>query len=481
MTEEMVERPVPVRFAALRGLGERGERAAKLLEQLADELRYAGSDTEAALVRQIDTKVAADPDSALEDVPPPDSLVEALSGRKRIRARRWVGLRNAAALLPLLATWFFLAWSAFAYQQELSADPAKINVPFLLLWERRFDGAAIPSFSATALITFALLIGVLVMTVLGQWLESRAADTESSSFALVDSAMDAVREAVRHGTPAAPQSAEEWAVAAQQILNHTQRVLDESVQQTKDLVAENRKITESARVALETVRADAHTFVEKLSGDTRSTLQAIQDQNKQFIERTAEEALGLLKAALEANRTLFVDEMRPLVKDFRTTLEDFVRHHETYRDSAQLLAASSTSMDESARVLAGSAKSYTEIATSIDDHLRILEGTQEEFVGRVTSSADSMRSASDTMLEVSKALSGDVKTEIEKLARNVVNASADVASINKSLVASSKAMGRVTATLDGKLIPSLDRLVGSIGDAAEKLRTGHGPKRWWQR
>jgi methyl-accepting chemotaxis protein len=293
--------------------------------------------------------------------------------------------------------------------------------------------------------------------------------------------MDAVREAVRHGTPAAPQSAEEWAVAAQQILNHTQRVLDESVQQTKDLVAENRKITESARVALETVRADAHTFVEKLSGDTRSTLQAIQDQNKQFIERTAEEALGLLKAALEANRTLFVDEMRPLVKDFRTTLEDFVRHHETYRDSAQLLAASSTSMDESARVLAGSAKSYTEIATSIDDHLRILEGTQEEFVGRVTSSADSMRSASDTMLEVSKALSGDVKTEIEKLARNVVNASADVASINKSLVASSKAMGRVTATLDGKLIPSLDRLVGSIGDAAEKLRTGHGPKRWWQR
>ena len=74
--------------------------------------------------------------------------------------------------MPLLTTWLFLAWSAFDYQRELAADPAKINTPFLLLWERRFDGAAIPSFSATAVITFVLLVAVLGLTVLAHQLET---------------------------------------------------------------------------------------------------------------------------------------------------------------------------------------------------------------------------------------------------------------------------------------------------------------------
>ena len=47
-------------------------------------------------------------------------------------------------------------------------------------------------------------------------------------------------------------------------------------------------------------------------------------------------------------------------------------------------------------------------------------------------------------------------------------ASADVASINKSLVASSSALNRV--------VPALDGLVGAMDTAAEELRTAHRMK-----
>ena len=161
------------------------------------------------------------------------------------------------------------------------------------------------------------------------------------------------------------------------------------MEQTRELVAANREITETAQQTLESVRADAQDFIEKLVAVVEQT----KEENRQFIDRTSEAAVEVLEKALESNRALIKGELTPLVRDFRATLEDFVQHHETYRESAGLLAANSTSMNGSAQVLAGSATAYTQIARSIDEHLRTLEGTQQVFVDRVTSSADSMRSA----------------------------------------------------------------------------------------
>ena len=76
--------------------------------------------------------------------------------------------------MPLLVTLLFLAWSALAYEEELAADPTKVNIPFLLLWERRFDGSAIPAFSTTVVITGVLLVVVLGLTLLAHRLETGA-------------------------------------------------------------------------------------------------------------------------------------------------------------------------------------------------------------------------------------------------------------------------------------------------------------------
>jgi hypothetical protein len=468
-------------FPGLRSLGPRGEEAERHFRELEQELQAVGAHADAGRLRALDDQVRTTSFATLEQLAAPDLLVDSLSAERRGTARTWTGVRNVAALLPLLTTWLFLAWSAYEYQRELAAHPAKVDTPFLLLWEQRFDGAAIPSFSATAVITVVLLVAVLGLTVLAHLQETGALRAESRGAALVDTAMNALRAAVDFGAPTAPASAQDWAHAAQQILTNTQRAIEDSVVQTRDLVTANREITESAQQTLVSVRADAQAFVEQLSAATLAVVEQTKEENKQFIDRTSQAAVEVLEKALESNRVLIKGELTPLVQDFRTTLEDFVRHHETYRDSARLLAESARSMDESARVLAGSAKSYTQIASSIDDHLRILEGTQRQFVDRVTSSADSMRSAADTMLTVSTALSTDVKNEIEQLARNVVAASADVASINTSLVGSSAALDRATTALDTRVVRSLDGLVTSLDAAAENLRTVHRTKwLWWR-
>ena len=60
-------------------------------------------------------------------------------------------------------------------------------------------------------------------------------------------------------------------------------------------------------------------------------------------------------------------------------------------------------------------------------------------------------------------------------------ASADVASINKSLLGSSAALDRATTTLDTRVVTSLDGLVTSMDAAAENLRTAHRTKwLWWR-
>ena len=62
-----------------------------------------------------------------------------------------------------------------------------------------------------------------------------------------------------------------------------------------------------------------------------------------------------------------------------------------------------------------------------------------------------------------------------------MKSSADVASINTSLVASSSALNRVTSTLDSKVVASLDGLVGAMDTAAKELRAERGAtRRWWK-
>src|SRR5688500_14363568 len=73
-------------------------------------------------------------------------------------------IRNVLVLLPIALTWFALFDSTRAYREYIDAHPDEISQPFLLLWQRGFDGNGgffATSFSTLAIID-ALIIGVII-------------------------------------------------------------------------------------------------------------------------------------------------------------------------------------------------------------------------------------------------------------------------------------------------------------------------------
>jgi hypothetical protein len=73
-------------------------------------------------------------------------------------------IRNVLVLLPIALTWFALYESTKAYREYIDAHPDEISQPFLLLWQRGFDGNSgffATSFSTLAIID-AMIIGVII-------------------------------------------------------------------------------------------------------------------------------------------------------------------------------------------------------------------------------------------------------------------------------------------------------------------------------
>lgn len=78
--------------------------------------------------------------------------------------------RNIVVLFPILVTWFALSRASAAYSNLLAspAHSADRSLPFLLLWQRRFDGTlpANLTFSNIAQLDAALLFLIIVLTAL---------------------------------------------------------------------------------------------------------------------------------------------------------------------------------------------------------------------------------------------------------------------------------------------------------------------------
>jgi hypothetical protein len=64
-------------------------------------------------------------------------------------------IRNVLVLLPIALTWFALFESTRAYRTYIDAHPEEISQPFLLLWQRGFDGSG--GFFATSFSTLAII------------------------------------------------------------------------------------------------------------------------------------------------------------------------------------------------------------------------------------------------------------------------------------------------------------------------------------
>lgn len=76
-------------------------------------------------------------------------------------------VRNVLVFLPIFLTWFALFEAAKAYKNYINQNPDDLRLPFLLLWERGFDGEMgffAASFSTVAIIDAFLIAMIIALT-----------------------------------------------------------------------------------------------------------------------------------------------------------------------------------------------------------------------------------------------------------------------------------------------------------------------------
>ena len=76
-------------------------------------------------------------------------------------------VRELLVLIPILLTWFALSEASRAYERLIDKDPEQVRAPFLLLWQRGFNGEAspfAPSFSLVAIVDAVVIMGIILLT-----------------------------------------------------------------------------------------------------------------------------------------------------------------------------------------------------------------------------------------------------------------------------------------------------------------------------
>lgn len=435
-------------FSQVKALVPHGEDAAKKLRVAYDLLVSHGAHQDAERLSATDKAAERRDFPALERLVVTDHSLAELSEIQHGQVRMVVGWRNAAALVPLLVTWLFLGWASFSYHHQLQRHPELSTQPFLVLWQERFGGRFIPTFAETALTAFVLLIVVLALTVWAHQVESRADKVFADVTTKVDDAVNALALAVQSSTVRPPESAQEWAEAAQRVLTETQDMIATAASETKKLAEENNRIAQTAKDAVAELHAQGRELIAKLTAEVQETMVSVRSDNAQFIARTTEEATTVLQQAADANQKLVEQQMTPLFEGFRASLGDYRADQEVYRRSADAMARGVTELTKSAAILAGSSQSYTEVASSIDEHLRLIQSSQSDFVSRVAENSASMGTAATTMRDVSGLMAGSMKEDLERLARDVVNAGTQLAAVDRSLASAAVAIHATTVALE---------------------------------
>ncbi len=444
-----------------------GDEAADKLQEASNKLRKASAPSAADRLLRIDGAVLRLDFAGLERLAAPQEAIGDVVEAQEDRVRRVHTWRNVAALTPLLLTWFALAWAALLYQEELASHAATSARPFLLLWEQRFGGRFTLTFSETAFLDMVLLLAVLMLTFRAHRVETSAKAVCADVAHSVDEGMRALAGAVDLGAIRPPASAEDWATAARQILA-------DAMEQTEQLAATSSAAIDAAKEELKQIQADGRTFISDLARESLATLVGVRDENKEFIAETANEAKGVLQQAAAESRQVVDRQIIPLVEQLRTILSEFELHNETYRVGVGALTQGVTELSAASQVLAGSAKSYTDIAASINDHLRLIQTSQSDFISRVTDSVSSMTTAATAMHDVSDVLRQDLRADLSRMAANVATASEKLSAADQSLAETSRNLGDSAVALRD--------VSQQMTIAATALRASIGPRRRrWRR
>jgi ABC-type transporter Mla subunit MlaD len=479
-------------FPNVAGLGKQyGEQAAKQLDYACAQLHNVGAAPAADRVARIDAQVGkadfpilailANPERAADDVE--EALQRPL---RRLHARR-----NGFALLPLLLTWLVVGLLGLQHPSQGTQ----------LLWAKDF-GLPIPLFSLVALLDFALLVWVLILTIRVQRAEASAAKTEGHVLNALFTAMDTLEVAVKESPLKAPNSAQEWAEASQQWAKAVERIVESAMEATRHLAQTSQAALAQGTAELAGIQQQGRKYLEDYSAEVRGTLEAVRRDNEQFINRTATEARQTLQRLVEV-------QMEPLIKQLTGMLAEFGRHQETYRSGVAGLTLSVTGIRDAARELAGSAQAYDRTADTLAKSLVGIEAAQNDYAKHVASSAGSLATAATAMSGFEGSMSAmrdsnqklaadvtkvagqvqrsvtDVRDVVRQMAGDVTSASTDLDKVQRRLAGTSNSLTGTSGSLDATT-KSLKETTAALDKLATELRraggsgskgTGSGPGR----
>ncbi|MEU4768015.1 hypothetical protein AB0H12_32670 [Actinosynnema sp. NPDC023794] len=500
MTGEPVEEPSATeRFSAVAGLGPHGETAAARLGEVYEELLGLGATDDAERLVTVNRAAARRDFPMLERLVAREHQLDQLEDIQHHQVRRITSLRNATALLPLVITWLLLGWASLLYQRQLTADPGLAAQPFLSLWQTRFGGGLILTFTETALTTVVLILAILGLTVWAHRAETASSRVLADLAGRLDDAMDALANATADTVVQPPVTAQEWAQTAQEILaktqdalSTTQTTINAAVKETKELAETNRKLSEDAHEKMAQLQEQAQqdmaelqqqakTLVGDLAREVRDTLSAVREDNTQFIARTTQEALLVLQQAVADNRQLVEQQMTPLFDGFRESLRDYRADHQVYRAAATEMATEVTGLSESAAVIAAASSSHAEAAKSIDRQLEHIGRSQTNLVATVAEHSTTITSAATTLSEVATLLTGRMRGDLETLTSDVVLASKRIADVDAGLSITTGELAKTMSALastTGTLATTAGALQGAATQLAKAAAASPARRRW---
>lgn len=411
MTESATE---VLDFRQVAQLGEDdGKAAAKRLSAVCAELTAAGAHTAVERLRDIDVVVRDLPFPVIERLVAPERVLDELEQVQSQAVQRLHAWRNQAALIPLLITWVSLA--------------------VVVLARDRSGTVYIPIFATVALVDACLIGLVVVLTRLAHQREAAGAREYDNVARQLDMAVSALAIAVESQTMRTPVDADDWARAAG-------NVIEKAVQQTRELTEAGQKAVEDAARTIESAHTRSDDLIGKLAEQSRATLQSLQQATGQIVDRVVKEAVTVLHDAVAADRSLINDQLAPLVSQFQVGVDDFAKSYRVYQESTATFVAVTADLGAATKVLADSARSYTDIAESIDAHLRGIEGSQGTFIARVTESVSSMGTAATAMENMSTLLRDRLLVDLERITGQLNTSGERLASVDGNLVGTTGAL-----------------------------------------
>lgn len=415
-----------------------GSDAAEKLTVVCAELTKSGVTTAVRRIRDIDAVVDTLPFPVIERLVAPDRVLTELDDVQTRPVRRLHSLRNQAALLPLFLTWLSIGLAVLVQDSS----------------------ALVPIYGTVAVVDAVLIGWVVVLTRQVHAKEQAASDEYDRIAEHVDVAIKTLAVAVADKTARAPVDAEDWALAAREVLEETRK-------QTAELFEATMAAVDKASGNLASVHTETEKLVRLLAEQSGKTLASLQQANEQMVTQVAKEAVAVLNSAVVEDRALVSEHLAPLVEQFQANVESFTRGFDAYQDNVSAFVAVTSDVGVATTALGESATSYTDIAESIDAHLRNIEGSQQTFIEQVTESARNMGTAAGAMETMSTLLSDRLRADLETITEQLSSSSARLAAVDTNLVNTTNALGSAA---------------GQMRDAADAISAAVNGRRWfWRR